>query len=422
MGRTGGLVVFAGGVLPGERATVRIAEVKATYAVGDVVERANDAPARAEPFCPVFGRCGGCQVQHLAYPEQLAWKRRLVEAALERLGRLSGFEVLPTIGMRDPRAYRNKIALVVERARGGIELGFYEARSHRFVPVEGCPVALPRLDAAIGALREVAHAEPGAFGEVRHAVLRAGAATGEAVLALTTVRPSRAVAAIAPVLGAAIDGLVGVANSYDPAGANAVLGRKTVQVWGRPEMEEEIRGIRYRVSAGSFFQVNSETVGEIFDALVPELGALRVLDLYCGAGTFSVFFARHGARVDGIEENRAAVAEARANAALAGVARQTRFFAGRVEEALRREPGRGALAAADVVFLDPPRKGSDAETLGALTAALPRQIWYLSCNPATLARDLTQLVAAGYRLRRVQPFDMFPQTGHVETLVLLSRA
>jgi 23S rRNA (uracil1939-C5)-methyltransferase len=152
----------------------------------------------------------------------------------------------------------------------------------------------------------------------------------------------------------------------------------------------------------------------------PALGSLQILDLYCGAGTFSMFFAHKGGRVVGIEENPHAVREAVANAELNAVADRTAFLAGRVEEVLRAGKGREALGRADIVFLDPPRKGSDESTLAAITALRPPNVWYLSCNPATLARDMAGLAAAGYRTGIVQPFDMFPQTGHVETLVTMS--
>lgn len=423
MGRARGLVVFVDGALPGERARVRISAVKAKYAVGELLERLSTSPHRAEPFCPVFGTCGGCAVQHVAYPAQLAWKRRLVRDALERIGGLRGVEVATTIGMDQPRAYRNKVALVAERTGTRTRFGFYQARSHALVPVERCPVTVPQLDASIAGLERAAAAPVTgeAFAGVRHAVMRAGVASGESVLSLSTARAQPAIEARAAAIAAELPGVVGINNSFEPSNANAVLGRKMKTVWGRAEMEERIGEVRFRVSPASFFQINSEMVGRIFEFMRPALGPLRIVDLYCGAGTFSMFFAKGGAQVVGVEENPNAIREARANAALNGVAEQTRFVAGRVEEILRGPVGREALAAAEIVFLDPPRKGSDELTLAATIEARPPNVWYLSCNPATLARDLATLIAGGYQLGIVQPFDMFPQTGHVETLVTLYR-
>ena len=429
VGRVGPMVVFAWGPLPGEQARVRIVEAKKTYAVGTSLEIVEPSPERVEPFCPVFGTCGGCQAQHLAYAGQLAWKTRLVTDALQRIGGFRDVDVAPTIGMDDPRAYRNKMALVVRQGEG-VRFGFYQMRSHDFVPIERCPIVLPQLDAQIAGLREAA-AEPatsGAFAGVKHAIARAGAASGESVLALTTDVQTPAIESAAPAIARRLPGVVGITNSFAPASANAVMGRKSRQAWGRSEMEERIplpggAHARYRVSASSFFQVNSAMVGRIFEFLATQLGEhQRIVDLYCGAGTFSIFFALRGAQVVGIEENPSAIHEANANAVLNGVTERARFAAGRVEAVLARPQGREALRTADIAFLDPPRKGSDEHTLDALTAAGVPAIWYLSCNPSTLARDLAILRDAGYRLGLVQPFDLFPQTGHVETFVSLSRA
>jgi 23S rRNA (uracil1939-C5)-methyltransferase len=424
VGRVNGLVIFVTGPLPGERVTVRVSSVKAKYAVGDVVRYESTSPWRAQPFCGVFGTCGGCQVQHLAYPAQLAWKAQLVRDALRRIGGLSNVAVEQPVGMSFPRAYRNKTALVVQGQPGAMRLGFYQARSHELVPIEGCPVVVAQLDAGIAGLRAAA-ADPGtagAFSGVKHAIMRVGTASGQAVLSLTTERHSSAIATAAPALAGHVPGIVGISNSFEPRNANAVLGRRMAYVWGAREMEEVIEGVRFRVSPASFFQVNSEMVGKIFRFMEPGIAAGRKLvDLYCGAGTFAIFFASRGAHVVGIEENAAAIREANLNAELNGVTDRARFIAGRVEGAVGDAPGRAALRGADVVFLDPPRKGSDEATLDAIAEAGVGNVWYLSCNPATLARDLRALETKGYVRAIVQPFDMFPQTGHVETFVTLHR-
>jgi 23S rRNA (uracil1939-C5)-methyltransferase len=426
VGRSGGMVVYVLGPIPGERASVRIESVKAKYAVAELVELLDRSPDRVEPFCGVFGVCGGCQVQHLAYGAQLRWKRGIVENALRRLGGIAGARVGLPIGMANPRAYRNKMALVVAQGTDGAApaFGFYAARTHDVVPIESCPIVMPQLDRAIAGLWEAAQAPETAraFAGARHVVARAGRASGEEVVSLTTESASRALPALANALAAKLPGAVGISNSFEPPSENAVMGRKNVTVYGQSEMTETIDGIKFRVSPASFFQVNSEMVGKIFGYLAKRVaGPRRIVDLYCGAGTFSLFFAKHGARVVGIEENPHAVREANANAALNEVSELTAFLSGRVDELLRAKPGAQALAAADIVFLDPPRKGSDEVTLGAIARARVPHVLYLSCNPATLARDLAQLTAAGYVLGGVQPFDMFPQTGHIEALAALHR-
>jgi 23S rRNA (uracil1939-C5)-methyltransferase len=424
VGRLDGFVVFVWGPLPGERAQVRITEVKPKYAVAELVAYETRSPHRSEPFCPVFGVCGGCQVQHLDYPAQLAWKQHIVRSALQRIGGFDDIDVRRPVGMDEPRAYRNKMALVVDASGPQTAFGFYQARSHDLVRIDTCPVVLPQLDGAIAGLYRAASA-PGsaaALREAKHAIVRAGTASGEAVVSLTTAHRSAAIAAAAPEIAAAIPGVIGVSNSFEPRTVNAVLGREMSYVWGQRDMEETIEGVRYRVSPASFFQVNSEMVGRIFRFLAPGVTKGRtIVDLYCGAGTFAIFFGTRGARVIGVEENPAAVAEARANAHRNRVGDRVRFVRGRVEGEVVNDEGKRALAAADIVFLDPPRKGSDEATLAAVAEAGVPNLWYLSCNPATLARDLAFLAGHGYRLGAVQPFDMFPQTGHVETLVTLHR-
>lgn len=423
VGRFDGMVVFVDGPLPGERARIRLTDVKAKYAVGEVLERETTSPERAEPFCPVFGACGGCQVQHLAYPAQLAWKHRIVTDALLRIGGFHGLTVREPIGMDVPRAYRNKMALVVESGEAPV-FGFYRARSHDLVPIDHCPIVLEPLDAAIGGLLAAARAPEtsAAFSAVKHVVMRAGLSSPNSVLSLTTDAKSPAIAAAAPQIAERIPGIGGISNSYEPANANAVIGRRMDFVWGKREMEETIEDVRFRVSPASFFQINGAMVASIFRTLAPLIsGTPRIVDLYCGAGTFAIYFASLGASVVGIEENAAAVTEARGNARLNRVEERVRFVQGRVEGALANDEGRTALREAEIVFLDPPRKGSDEATLAAIADARVPAIWYLSCNPATLARDLRYLAAREYEIGLVQPFDMFPQTGHVETLVTLIR-
>jgi 23S rRNA (uracil1939-C5)-methyltransferase len=422
VGRAAGLVVFCFGPLPDELARARVTEVKQRYAVAEKLAILRESPQRADPFCPVFGRCGGCQIQHLRYAAQLTWKRDVVRETMHRIGGIEDPQVGETIGMTDPRAYRNKMALVVDASTDPPALGFYQQRSHEVVAIDGCPVVAPVLDAMLRRLDALRRTESVrvALREARHLVARASSVTNEGVLTITTARRSEAVVRAAHDLHRDIPGLAGVTNSFDLSNENAILGRRHRVLAGRGEIEEGIGGVRYRVSPGSFFQVNVEMVGRIFEALEPWLDrSYRIVDLYCGVGTFSLFFAKRGCRVHGVEENAGAVAEAVANARLNELQESTRFATGRVERLIESPAFRRALRKSDVVFLDPPRKGCDEMTLAHIADARVRHIWYLSCDPATLARDSKFLVAKGYRLDSLQPFDMFPQTGHVETLARL---
>lgn len=421
VGRAGGVVVFCFGPLPGESARVRITSVKTKYAVAELLTILETSSNRVAPFCPVFGECGGCQLQHLAYDAQLAWKRDVVRNALARIGGFSEPAVNETIGMRDPRAYRNKMSLVVDRTCERV--GFYKQRSHDVVQIDGCPIVLPRLDEQIARINaaKADRSTADAFARTRHIVARTARATSEVVVTFTTDRPDETLKRKATGIAGKLNRISGLTNSYEPSGANAIVGRKQRTLVGSGIIEESIGGLRYRVSAGSFFQVNVEIVERIFERLDPLLARpLRILDLYCGAGTFSLYFAKRGATVFGVDDNARAVAEARENAALNGLASKARFASGTVQHALSNPAMAKEIAGIDAVFLDPPRKGCEERALAALAARRIPAIWYLSCDPATLARDLKFLAAKGYRPGEVQPFDMFPQTGHVETLALLA--
>jgi 23S rRNA (uracil1939-C5)-methyltransferase len=422
VGRVDGMVVFCFGPLPQERARVRITTVKPRYAVADMVELRTTSPQRARPFCPVFGTCGGCQVQHLEYAAQLAWKREVLRNALKRIGGLEGAEVREPVGMSDPRSYRNKMSLVVDHHSASPTIGFYRQRSHDVVPIDACPIVTPQLSgyvARLGELRAAGEID-GLLHDARHLVARGARATGQAVLTVTTPEESQAAQHAAGELMSALPGLAGVTNSFELGSQNAIVGRRHRVLAGEAEIEEVIGDLRYRVSAGSFFQVNVEMVGRIFEFMESRLkNPGNVVDLYCGAGTFALYFARHGCHVFGVEENAQAIAEAQANARLNDLQQYTRFQTGRVEELVANGALETPLREAELVFLDPPRKGCDQAALEAMAEAGVPEIWYLSCDPATLARDLKLLAAKAYRLRIVQPFDMFPQTGHVEALVHL---
>ena len=424
VGRASGMVVFVFGPLPQERARVRITAVKPKYAVGRLVTLLARSRQRAEPFCPVFGACGGCQLQHYSYPAQLAWKKGVVENALKRIGGFEGVVVRDPIGMISPRNYRNKMSLVVDHASDPPKIGFYKQRSHDVVAIDGCPIVEPQLDAIVASLNDMRsdrELQP-LFHDARHIVARTSKATQQSVVTITTQKQSAAVNRQGSNMLANLPRASGVTNSFDLSGENVILGRKHAVAAGRGTLEEMIHGVRYRISPASFFQVNTEIVARILSFMEPGLREPRkIVDLYCGVGTFALFFAKLGSTVFGVEENPFAVAEGKENAALNGLSEKVRFHTAKVEQALLTPHAVEELKAADIVFLDPPRKGSDEGTLGAIAAAGVEKMWYLSCDPATLARDLKFLASKGYRIGVVQPFDMFPQTGHIETLVTLYR-
>ena len=422
VGRVFGVVVFCFGPLPGERALVRIETMKKTYVVARAVKLLTISPNRIKPFCPAFGACGGCQVQHLEYRAQLEWKRGLVRNALERIGGLGTIDVRPTVGMFFPRNYRNKMSLVVDNRFAPPALGFYRQRSHEVVPIGECGIVAPPLSEYITRLDEARRspATARAFRNARHIVARTARASNQTVVTFTTPTPSDDVQAASGPLSRLLPGVTGIANSFDLPSTNSVIGKRIRATAGGIDIEETIDDVRYVVSPASFFQVNVEIVGRIFSFMRSGLTQPRkMVDLYCGAGTFSLFFAKRGCTVLGLEENPQAIVEAGYNAQLNDVSSLVSFRVGRVDELLAQEEIRTQLSESEIVFLDPPRKGSDEPTLRAISELKVPNIWYLSCDPATLARDLRFLASNGYAIGVVQPFDMFPQTGHVETLVTL---
>lgn len=418
VGRTDGLVAFVSGALPGETVRVAVDAVKQNYVSAHAVEILERSPDRVESICPVFPQCGGCQTLHVRYEAQLEWKRRMVADALTRLGGLTNVEVLPTIGAQliEGTRYRNKVSLVPRIAAHGGEIGFYAARSHRVVPISHCPVLLPWLDDAVRALVVMAAKTPGLLHGVRHIVARTGLVRKTLVIAFSTGRRQPELAQHVDMLRKQIPGLTGLVESYEPASENAIFGRRFATLWGSPETIERVGQANFHFGIASFFQINTAMLELIAQNVLNKLSdARRVVDLYCGVGTFAIMLGKRGVAVTGVESYREAVDEAAVNAAINGVTTAA-FEWVPVVEAVAGKRGRTLLEGIDAAIVDPPRRGCEPEVLHALASARVPRVEYLSCNPATLGRDARLLVDAGYMLGTTTPFDMFPYTGHVETL------
>ncbi len=427
VGRYAGLTVFVPGGAPGDTLDARVVEVKKNYARAELVTVLVPSPDRAVPPCPVVGECGGCQLQHIAYPAQLALKRQQVVDAVERVGKLTGVVVHPTLGMDDPWRYRTKAQFPVGMRGGRIIAGFFAPGTHRIVDIAACDIQHPLGNRILQVVRDLAqrygvpiYDERTGRGVLRHVLARVGRGSGEAMAVLVTSGPEfPAGRLIAEALMERVPGLVSVVQNINPEQTNVVLGRKSRVLAGRDSITDNIGDLEFAISPVSFFQVNPAQTEVLYGKALEYAGLTgveTVFDLYCGIGTISLFLARQARTVVGIEVVPDAVADARENAVRNRVA-NVRYVCGDATVELPRLAAEGTTA--DVIVLDPPRKGCDEPVLHAMAAMGPSRIVYVSCNPASLARDLGILGGLGYRTVEVQPVDMFPHTAHVESCSLL---
>ena len=375
--------------------------------------------------CPLAHKCGGCQLQNLSYKEQLAWKQRKVEKLLKKFGKVS-----PIIGMDDPWHYRNKVQAAFGVQRGGrIVSGVYQSSTHRIVPVDSCLIEDKKADEIIVTIRNLmksfkltAYDEYHEEGILRHVLVKRGFATNQIMVVLVTSGP------IFPskrnFVGALLKkhpDITTVIQNINPYRTSLVLGERENVLYGSGYIEDILCGMRFRISSRSFYQINPVQTEVLYGKAV-ELAALTgketVIDAYCGIGTIGLIASRSAGQVVGAELNLEAVTDAVANAQL-NQAENIRFVAADAGEFMAEMADAGQKA--DVVFMDPPRAGSDEAFLSSLVQLMPERIVYISCNPETQARDLAYLTKQGYRVQAIQPVDMFPHTNHVETVVLLSQ-
>lgn len=423
--RLDGAVVFVPRAVRGETVDLRITKVMKTAAAGEIVRIHKPSPERAEPECPYFGRCGGCDFQHLSYPEELWAKRRRVQDALARLGG-SEVEVEAILGAKDPTHYRNKSQYPVG-ADGSI--GFYQARTHRVVPVARCLIQSEISDRTAKAVGDwmkrykvSAYDETTGKGLVRHIYVRVNR-KGESLccVAANGRQVPREPELAAMVLSAA-PGTVGVVLNTNTKKGNVILGDKYRTLWGRDFLMDTLCGLEFKLSVPSFYQVNRDQAEALYGKAL-EYAALTgretVLDLYCGTGTITLCLARRAGRAIGAEIVPPAIADARENAARNGI-ENAEFFCGDAADVAAKLEGEGLRP--DVVTVDPPRKGLSPEVIASIAAMGPERIVYVSCDPATLGRDVRIFTGFGYQAVRACAVDMFPGTRHVETVCLLEKA
>ena len=463
IGHYDGMTFFVKDALIGDVITARATKLKKNYGYARVEEIKTPSTFRVEPQCELHKRCGGCQIQALSYEKQLEFKNNKVRNNLMRIGGFSeaklDSKMQPPVGADNPYRYRNKAQFPVGYDRdGNIVTGFYASRSHNIIPVEDCRLGVPQNKEILDIIKEwmnecgiTPYDENTHKGLVRHVLIRYGFTSKQIMVCLVingdSLEAKRRAGNAADILCerlSKIDGMTSISYNINKENTNVILGKKTVCIWGRPYIEDTIHllsypdftpqgtGITYQISPQSFYQVNPKQTEKLYSTALAFAGLTgneNVWDLYCGIGTISLFLAKAvpNGQVTGVEIVPEAIENAKKNAALNGIS-NTSFYCGAAEDvvtdmvAKRRTPSKedtnGALA--DVVVVDPPRKGCDAKLLDTIVTMNPEKIVYVSCDPATLARDVKVLGEKGYEVKKVRACDMFPQGGHVETVVKLS--
>lgn len=428
VGRWGQRVVFVPDTVVGDRILARLVRVKPQYGYGKLHEILEPSPHRIRPSCIVADKCGGCQWQHISYEYQLEAKRNQVIQALERIGGIDNPPVDPVLAGISPLGYRNKVTYPVGISSSGqVQAGYYQKSSHHLINLNQCPVQDPRLNPLLAEVKQdiqrrgwEVYDEKRHKGEVRHLGLRIGRRTGEILLTLVVKDWNLPeIEAQAQEWLKRYPQLVGVSLNRNPERTNAIFGSETRCIAGQPELWEEFAGLEFHIRPDTFFQVYTESAEGLLQVIMDELnlqGDEMLIDAYCGIGTMTLPLAKRVRQAIGLEMQAEAVEQAKANAELNGIENVT-FQVGAVETLLPQ-----LEVKPDIVLLDPPRKGCDRAVIDTLLQIQPSRIVYVSCKPATLARDLKLLCQDGsYQLTRAQPADFFPQTSHVECAAFLVR-
>lgn len=429
IGRIDGYTVFVEGALPEEVIKVLIVKTKKHFGYGKLLEILEPSPYRVTPACPVAAKCGGCQLQHLSYEGQLAFKTKKVKDHLERIGGFSGISVGYAKGMEEPWRYRNKAQFPVGGKTGEPEIGFYAKRSHRIIDTPVCMLQNEVNDRIVKIIRAfLAEYEIPLYDEtihrglVRHILTRMGRCTGEIMVCLVVNGRKLPHCDVLVERLQEIEGMTSIVLNVNTDQTNVILGTEVHVLWGKETIRDYIGDVQFEISPLSFYQVNPLQTQVLYQTALDfaELeGNETVLDLYCGIGTISLFFAQKAKHVFGVEIVPEAIADAKRNAALNGMDNAD-FAVGAAEDVIPRLYEEKGITA-DVVVVDPPRKGCDSVLLDTIAAISPKKVIYVSCDSATLARDLAYLCPKGYTIEKVQVVDMFPHTVHVETVVLLSK-
>lgn len=423
IGKYEGFTVFVEGGLIQDKVKVRINKSKKNYAVGDIVKIIEKSPFRVERICSDdLKECGGCQIQELDYNKQLELKTNEVKQVISRIGKLENVEIHETIGMKNPCRYRNKAQFPIQNINGETAIGFYKKKSHDVIPTDMCVIQHDINDKIIKIIKTYIQAynvslynETTHTGVLRHLVTKVGFTTNEVMVVLVangTNLPH--LNELASVLKENIPGFKTLVLNINKAKTNVILGKENKVIYGNGKINDYIGDLVFEISPLSFFQVNPIQTEVLYNKAL-EYAELKendtVFDIYCGIGTISLFLAQKATKVYGIEIIEDAIKDAKINAKLNKLD-NVEFYVGKAEEVVPKMYSEGKTA--DVVVVDPPRKGCDEKVLDTIVSMKPDRVVYVSCNPSTLARDLAYLNERGYKCVEIQPVDMFPHTMHVE--------
>ncbi|MEW8985098.1 MAG: 23S rRNA (uracil(1939)-C(5))-methyltransferase RlmD [Bacillus anthracis] len=419
-----GYPIFVQGALPGEKANIKVIKVNKGFGIGRLAELLERSHFRVDIAKEDSHKYGGCQLQHISYEGQLAFKENQVRQVLTRIGKLEDVKVHPVLGMEHPWHYRNKAQVPVGEKDGKLISGFFKPRSHEIIETDESLIQLPEVDEAIQMVKEIcselgvkAYNEETHKGDLRHIMARYGKETGELMVVMITRTPdfpnkNKIVAEIVK----RIPKVKSIVHNINSKRTNVILGDKVKVLWGSEVIYDYIGDVKFAISALSFYQVNPDQTKVLYDKTLEYAGLAgdeTVIDAYCGIGTISLFLAQKAKKVYGVEIVHEAIEDAKRNAELNDIT-NAEFAVGKAEEVIPKWYEQGVKA--DVLVVDPPRKGCDEALLQTIIEMKPKKVVYVSCNPATLARDLRILEVGGYKTLEVQPVDMFPQTTHVEVV------
>lgn len=429
IGKIEGYTFFVDRALPGETVEIIATKLKKSYGYGRLMNIISPSPDRVTPLCPVADKCGGCSLQHLSYDAQLNFKTEKVRQNLIRIGGFVSPDVMPTIGMTEPYRYRNKAQYPVSVINGKTVCGFYASHSHRVIPCDDCLIGQSENKTIISYIKAFmdrynlsAYDETTHTGLVRHIVIKSAVNTGEVMVCLViNAKDFKLKQELVDALSSLLY-IKSIVINYNRDKTNVIIGQTSETIYGSSTITDTIGSLKFNISPLSFFQVNPVQTEKLYQTALDFAdltGTETVIDAYCGIGTISLFLAQKAEMVYGVEIIPEAIDAAKENAKLNGIT-NAEFFAGKSEEIvplLYREKG----ISADTVVVDPPRKGCEESLLELLLNMAPQKIVYVSCDSATLARDLKILCRDKYTISKIQPIDMFPHSTHVETVVLLSK-